>query len=134
MAFTLSTAHFSLEIDGIDCSEVREVRGFALYSADSERARSAYDRTFTTELTIVRRWTDTDFVSWLQEMKSGERALKNGRLSFITPDGEVIVSFRLERIFPIEWHGPAIRSGDAWAGSETATEEVLLAVEAISEE
>lgn len=47
------------------------VASFALYSADSERARSAHNRTFATELTVVRRWSDTDFLSGFEETQSG---------------------------------------------------------------
>lgn len=133
MSFRVSTALFKVEIDGIDCSEISEVSGFDVFSPDSQKSRSNYNNTFTTELRIRRSFMDLEFFQWLNDNKYGQETIKkNGKLSFITPDNEEIISFKLEDIFPLEWHGPALRKSDTWSGSELVYEEVILAVEKIT--
>ncbi|MFW5872810.1 MAG: phage tail protein [bacterium] len=133
MNFGVSTSYFKLEIEGIECSEIREIRGFDLFSPDSEKARNNHSRTYTTEMTLTRKFTDLGFFNWLNNNKmTHEVTKKNGKLSFITPDNEEIISFKLEGLFPLVWHGPSLMKGTNW-GPDQATEEVILAVEKISQ-
>lgn len=131
MNFGVSTSYFKIEIDGIECSQVREVNGFDVYSNDSKRYKENAGKTYTTELSITRQFTDLDFFNWLNDNKYSDNVTKKtGRIVFVTPDGDEIVSFKLEGIFPLEWRGPSLRKGTSW-GPDQATEYVVIAVEKI---
>jgi phage tail-like protein len=132
MSFRVSVNHYKVDIDGIDCSEVNEVHGLSVFSLDSEKHRQNYNKTFTTEVSLQRPFTDFGFFDWLLGNKYKEQPeKKNGSISFITQEGDPIVTFELEGIFPIEWHGPELRKEDNW-GRQVTLEQVLLAVEKVT--
>jgi hypothetical protein len=134
MNFRVSSSYFSLTIDGMDCSDVHFVRGLDVFSVESERHGRNYNKTYTTELEIHRPFTDSGFFDWITGNKTAEKAeKKTGTLSFVTEKGEPIVTFTLEGIFPIEWHGPELRKVTNW-GHQESLEEILLAVERVTRE
>lgn len=132
MSFRVSVSHFKVDINGLDCSEVNEIRGLSVFSLDSEKHQQNYNKTYTTELTLQRTFTDFGFFDWLLGNKRKDQPeKKKGTISFITPEGDPIVTFELDGIFPIEWHGPEFRKADNW-GHQAPFEEVLLAVEKVA--
>jgi hypothetical protein len=132
MNFRVSPSYFKLEIEDMNCAEVRQINGLSVFSNDSTHMRDYSDKTFSTEIELVRPFTDFGFFEWLSGNKYGDQAVKRtGMLSFMTPDGDPIVSFKLEGIFPTEWHAPYLEKGMNWGHLEPL-ERIRLAVEKIS--
>ncbi|MFP4070522.1 MAG: hypothetical protein ACLFTB_00590 [Desulfovibrionales bacterium] len=132
MNFRVSPSYYKLEIEDMDCSEVKRINGLRVLSNDSTRIRDFHDKTFSTEIEIVRPFTDFGFFDWLSGNKYSDQALKKtGLLSFMTPEGDPIVSFKLEGLFPTEWHSPDLERAMNWGHLEPL-EHIRLAVEKIS--
>ncbi|MFP4384924.1 MAG: phage tail protein [Spirochaetia bacterium] len=132
MSFRVSVSHFKIEIEGLDCSEVNEIRGLDVFSIDSEKYQKNYNKTYTTELAIQRPFSDFGFFDWIDGNKRKDQPeKKKGVITFITPDGDPIVTFELDGIFPLEWHGPELRKADNW-GHQAPLEQVLLAAEKVT--
>jgi hypothetical protein len=94
--------------------------------------REFYGKTYSTEIEIIRPFTDLCFFDWLSGNKYGEESRKrSGRLDFITPEGDPIISFRLEGVFPTEWQCPDLEKASNW-GNPEPLERVRLAVERFS--
>ncbi len=132
MSFRVSTTHFKVEIDSIDCSEIQQLSGLNVYSMDSEPYQKNQRKTFTTVIDIERPFIDTSFFDWLSENQTSKTMSKRrGTVAFVTEDGTPIVTFTLEGIFPLEWHAPILQKEDNW-GHQQPIERIRLAVERIT--
>lgn len=133
--FTINSAKFAVNIDGIDMKDCTSVSGFdvvieKLTDDNGEQAIRSYrkGRSYVDDVEFSRVFSCTKVYNWFKECQQGKITKRSASVICFDDAGSEVMRFNLEGCWPIVWRGPSFHAG---SGSSLAQESFSLAVESI---
>jgi phage tail-like protein len=133
--FTINSAKFTVNIDGIDMSNCSSVSGFdmgieKLIDDNGAQPVRSYKkgRSYVDDVEFTRILSSTKVYDWFKECQLGKITKRSASIICYDDKGGEVMRFNLEGCWPILWRGPSFQASQ---GSQMAYESFVLAVEAI---